>query len=542
MGSPFFTPKSAPVKIATITEPYSKDLQYRGFVEGATIKEKSSGKILCHYFGGLPYALPPIGPFRWRKPRELPLCYRYGTRANPGRFNGGAGVCPQPAKSEDAEKQEEDCLQCNIWIPIGEPPKDGWPVLFYIHGGFLQWGSPNALSPAALLAETSVSAIVVAPAYRLNAFGFLACTQLQAESQVVGNYGFWDQRLALEWTHQNISYFDGNPSNITVAGYSAGAHSTFYQLAYDLFLPPQKRLIKRAMMLSNGPGLQPRPLSDTQLQYEQLLSRLSISPSLSTPEKLSRLRNASAADIVQATGDIPLHEFRAFTDGVFVRHDLFHSINSGEFGRRMKDAGVKILLGECRDEHYAYAIWRAPQNSAESMFRRLRADYSQDGVESLRRVYCPTGRLPEGVKDWSEMFGRVYADVQVHCMQRGLIDRLVKGGLEPGKDMLRYRLNWRVKGVWAPVEWGVTHSTDMAIWFFGNGTVLDKGEKEVAKKWLKPVSEFLSGKDVNWGTDKEKSMRRLNEEAETDTWDDDRWSRGLEVWNALTTEQRPSKL
>ena len=64
------------------------------------------------------------------------------------------------------------------------------------------------------------------PAYRLNVFGFLASRELEEESsrngQPFGNYGFWDQRLALEWTYKNISYFGGDASNITVAGYSAG--------------------------------------------------------------------------------------------------------------------------------------------------------------------------------------------------------------------------------------------------------------------------------------------------------------------------------
>lgn len=31
----------------------------------------------------------------------------------------------------------QDCLQVNIWTPVGPPPKDGWPVLFYIRE-FLQ--------------------------------------------------------------------------------------------------------------------------------------------------------------------------------------------------------------------------------------------------------------------------------------------------------------------------------------------------------------------------------------------------------------------
>ena len=413
---------------------------------------------------------------------------------------------------------------------------------YFVDGGFLQWGSPNALSPAALLSETSVSAIIVAPAYRLNAFGFLACDQLKSESDTVGNYGFWDQRLALRWTHQNISYFSGNPSNITVGGYSAGAHSTFYQLAYDLYLPPEKRIIKRVMMLSNGPGMQPRALDEGNTQYEQLLSQLSIPSSLPAAEKLERLRKVPAAGIVQAAGEIPLHEFRAISDGHFVRKELFRDINSGDFGRRMKQAGVKLLMGECRDEHYAYAIWRTPQNTAESMFNRLRADYPLQGCERLMRIYCPGSALPQGVRDWMEMFGRIYADVQIHCMQRGLVDRLVKGGLQLGTDILRYRVNWRVKGAWAPIEWGVTHSTDMLIWFFGNGNILEKEEKEVAKRWLEPVSEFLDGRDVNWGTHGSKEMRRLNERAEVDIWEDDRWQRGLEVWDLITKDGRESKL
>ena len=411
-----------------------------------------------------------------------------------------------------------------------------------VDGGFLQWGSPNSISPAALLSETSVSAVIVAPAYRLNAFGFLACHQLQSESNIVGNYGFWDQRLALEWTHENISYFGGDPSKITVGGYSAGAHSTFYQLAYDLYLPSEKRIIKRAMMLSNGPGLQPRPLSDNHAQYEQLLSRLSIPSNLPAAEKLERLRKTPATKIVEATGEILLHEFRAVSDGVFVRKDLFRDINSGEFGRRMKQAGVKLLMGECRDEHHAYAVWRAPKNTAESMFNRLRADYSSEACERLMRFYCPGNVLPKGIKDWNEMFGRIYADVQIHCMQRGLVNQLLRADLQPGTDILRYRINWRVKGTWAPIEWGVTHSTDMPIWFFGNGNVLGKEEKDVAKNWLEPVSKFLGGEDAHWGTDGAQGMRRLNEKGKADVWEDDLWHRSLEIWNFLTKDARASKL
>jgi carboxylesterase type B len=109
--------------------------------------------------------------------------------------------------------------------------------------------APEAL--AELLSETAFKAIIVMPGYRVNAFGFLAGKELEDEARANGetysNFGFWDQRTALEWTHDRIASFGGNKDNITVAGYSAGSYSTFQQLAYDVYLPQRSSIIKRGM-------------------------------------------------------------------------------------------------------------------------------------------------------------------------------------------------------------------------------------------------------------------------------------------------------
>lgn len=64
------------------------------------------------------------------------------------------------------------------------------------------------------------------PAYRLNVFGFLYGAELEldaaAANEAPGNHGFWDQRLALEWTRDYVGLFGGDNQNVTVAGYSAG--------------------------------------------------------------------------------------------------------------------------------------------------------------------------------------------------------------------------------------------------------------------------------------------------------------------------------
>ncbi len=83
---------------------------------------------------------------------------------------------------------DEDCLQANIWLPPGDRPEKGWPVLAWIHGGWLQIGDPSLQEhsqPTQLLAEGGLDAIVVSIGYRLNIFGFLAGERLE------GNFGLW---------------------------------------------------------------------------------------------------------------------------------------------------------------------------------------------------------------------------------------------------------------------------------------------------------------------------------------------------------------
>jgi para-nitrobenzyl esterase len=190
--------------------------------EGALLGSFEDG---VRVFRGIPYAAPPIGELRWRPPQQVAPWegVRDATR------NGHA--CPQPLGKypawADAALQsaglDEDCLTLNIWVPDGA---DNLPVMFYMHGGNMQFGSNvMPLYNGKVLAPAGV--VVVFVNYRLGylgRFGHPALTKTQSGEPLV-NYGLFDQIAALEWVQRNIDSFGGDPDNVTIFGHSAGGVS-----------------------------------------------------------------------------------------------------------------------------------------------------------------------------------------------------------------------------------------------------------------------------------------------------------------------------
>lgn len=64
------------------------------------------------------------------------------------------------------------------------------------------------------------SFIAVEIQYRLGAFGFLSSADV-AEKGVL-NAGIHDMRFALQWVQKYIHLFGGDPTEVTIAGSSAG--------------------------------------------------------------------------------------------------------------------------------------------------------------------------------------------------------------------------------------------------------------------------------------------------------------------------------
>lgn len=411
------------------------------------------------------------------------------------------------------------------------PPASGWPVLFFIHGGFLQWGHPNSYDPSLLLGETACRCIIVFPAYRLNVFGFLASYDLQSEGHDTGNYGFWDQREALEWTFKNIQYFGGNKDFITMGGFSAGGYSAYHQLAYDLLMSNNSKrpIIKRLFVQSNGPGTQPRPVESAQNQFDELLEILNVPAHLSSEKKMAALRALPAESLIDATEKMQLHEFRAVSDDKFVSKLLFNQIDDGTFAGLLRKHNIEILVSEVKDECTTYAEWRPPKSDGlESIRTRLRADYHPEGVVDAILSHCSGGD-----------FGRMYADVQIHLSLRGFASKLAEHGA--GHLIRRVRTEWMASTAkrWTPKSMGVTHGTDSPIWFWGNGEKLQDKEKSIIRKFVaETFCKFVGGEDVQstawWkGLDRPNLVRILNQDGLVANEHDRLWENGRIFWEAV---------
>ncbi len=200
-------------------------------------------------FKGLPYAASPAGAARWTPPKALPKWsgVREATQFGPACLQaagGGGSIYSDPPAA-----MSEDCLSLNIWTPDKARRA---PVMVWIHGGSLTSGSgAQSMYDGTRMAQHGI--IVVTINYRLGVFGYLAHPALSAESPegISGNYGLLDQIAALQWVKANIAAFGGDPSNVTIAGESAGGLSVMYLLAspraHGLF---NKAIAESAYMVS----------------------------------------------------------------------------------------------------------------------------------------------------------------------------------------------------------------------------------------------------------------------------------------------------
>ncbi|HEY5759027.1 MAG TPA: carboxylesterase family protein [Steroidobacter sp.] len=297
-----------------------------GIVQGVT---DATAKV--DVYKGIPYAKPPTGDLRWRPPAPAPA---WKSVRDARKFGHSCLQPPYPPTSVyfgDMASPSEDCLTLNVWAPSGAKKL---PVMVWIHGGGLLVGSSSEpLYDGVKMAQQGI--VVVSINYRLGLLGFFAHSALSAESEqrVSGNYGLLDQVEALRWVRDNVAEFGGDPSQVTIAGESAGGLSVVALLASPLARDLFSRAIVQSAYMQSNRALREETLGLRSAEAEG--------------EALAKLAGASNAAALRAADPVKLFMAGLATkwgpepviDGVVLKRQLFETFAHDE------QAKVPVIAG-----------------------------------------------------------------------------------------------------------------------------------------------------------------------------------------------------
>ena len=190
---------------------------------------KVRGYILrgIYTYLGIPYAAPASGENRFMPPQKpepwegiRPAVF-YGNAAPQrvdGKYTNSYSTFSDHWNYYDVS---EDCLTLNVWTPGTDDGKR--PVLFWIHGGGFTSG--NSIEQDSYNGENFSrygDVVFVSVNHRLGPIGFSDFSAVDERFSDSGNVGILDIVAALEWVHENIAEFGGDPGNVTVMGQSGG--------------------------------------------------------------------------------------------------------------------------------------------------------------------------------------------------------------------------------------------------------------------------------------------------------------------------------
>lgn len=335
-----------------------------GVVEG-----KEMGSVRA--FLGIPYAAPPVGDLRWKPP--MPPAKWDGVRAatefGPHCMQGpifGDMVFRDPGGSED-------CLSLNVWVPA-KAAHAKLPVMVWIYGGgFVAGTTSEARQDGTNLAQQGV--VVVSMNYRLGIFGFLVHPELAKESghNSSGNYGLLDQLAALQWVHQNIEVFGGDPGNVTIFGESAGSFSVSAQMASPLAKGLFQKAIGESGAAFSTSGLRFEPLA---VREEKDVKDVSAKLGVTT---LAELRAIPAPKLLEVYGKPGPDGFRfgPDVDGYFLPESVPAIFAAG------KQNDVTLLAGWNHDEGGLSPV-PADKSAIEALKATANKEFGEQAGEFLR--------------------------------------------------------------------------------------------------------------------------------------------------------------
>ncbi|XP_013421277.1 cholinesterase [Lingula anatina] len=311
-------------------------------------------------FLGIPFAQPPVGDMRYKRP--VP----YTGPSWTGEFDATRqpNSCPQTLDNEFGRhpgvemwnantKLDEDCLYLNIWVPFPKS-SEKFAVMIWIYGGSFMTGTSTlaVYDGRTLAAKTKV--IVVSLQYRLGPLGFAYL----GTDDIPGNVGLLDQQAAIQWVYNNIEHFGGDKDRITLFGESAGSVSVSYHMLSQKSWPYFNRAILQSGSASATWAYQsPDVAKRKTIKFAEIVgcktkgvTLEAISKCLISKDKTDIVNHQW--DLVNMYFDVPM---APTLDGYFINEPPMESI------KKKKIKNADLLAGGNRDEGMYFLLYGLPK-------------------------------------------------------------------------------------------------------------------------------------------------------------------------------------
>lgn len=431
------------------------------------VVETASGKLRgrredgVDIFKGVPYAGAVAGERRFRAPAALPPWAGIRDALRLGHpalqpLHGTYGIDePDPA---------EECLVLNIWTPAADGGKR--PVMFYNHGGAFRGGSGGSVAQDGANLARYFDVVVVQTNHRLGLLGFLFLDEVAgAEYAGSGNRGLLDICAGLEWVHDNIAVFGGDPGRVMMFGESGGGGKTAALYA----MPAAASWFNKAS-IESGPAVRVttaevagettwmalQELGLTARNWRRLLG-LSAPEILALQERLVQRAHAAPRPGAIGFGPVAAGDFGPVVDGVTLPAHPF------EPQAPAISHDKPLITGWNEDEHTFFAMIAGDQEAFRldeaGLRQRLAAEFGPHGAR-LHEVYRETRKEASA----SEIY------MAIHSMAFGGIGSIriaEQKAAQQGAPVFLYNFGYKTEFPVAGTNWslGASHALDIQFKF-----------------------------------------------------------------------------
>ncbi len=292
----------------------------QGYIKGSTEKGIA-------VFKGIPYAQPPMDNLRYRPP----VAHSPWTDTLDAVQFGSSALQP----SGETAAGSEDCLYLNLYTPKIDDRKRA--VVIWVHGGSMTAGSGKGMDGHAFADKDDIVTITIN--YRLGALGFLYLGDLDRKYSQSGDLGLLDVIAALQWVHENIAAFGGDPNRVTVMGESAGA-----KLLSAVMVSPASTGLYSQAILESGSVQCIRDSVTAKNERALLLKQLGLGP-----DEAATLLTLPAGTIIKAQAKIcdglgGNSFFGPVLDGITIPEDAY------QYAGKRKLKGINAIIGTNENE------------------------------------------------------------------------------------------------------------------------------------------------------------------------------------------------